>query len=187
MQCHATVGRGHEPGRNAATVVGARCTVASGAVLYHDVVLGDGVRVWHHAVLMRQVTVGEGSSIGVHSCVVNNVVIGRGCSVHGQCQIGDFSRIGDNVFIGPGFLSVSDANLSFRRPGIQPEFRGIEIGDNARIGGRVLAHPDSRVGAEAVVGAGSVIRGELLARVLYLGDPIRAVRKVKPGELLPPS
>jgi UDP-3-O-[3-hydroxymyristoyl] glucosamine N-acyltransferase len=184
LQAGAVVGRGHVPGENAATVIGARCTIASGAVLYHDVVLGAGVRVWHGAVLLRHVRVGGGTSIGVNSCIVNDVVIGRGCSIHGQCQVGDFSRIGDQVFIGPGFLSVSDIALSFARPQIRPDFRGVDIGDHARIGARVLAYPDSKVGRETVVGAGSAIRGELLPRVLYLGDPIRAVRKVRPEELL---
>jgi UDP-3-O-[3-hydroxymyristoyl] glucosamine N-acyltransferase len=184
VQAGAVLGRGHLPGENAPTVVGARCTIASGAVAYHDVVLADGVRVWHGAVLLRHVQVGEGTSIGVHSCIVNDVVIGRGSSIHGQCQVGDFSRIGDRVFIGPGFLSVSDMALSFGRPQIRPDFRGVSIGDGARIGARVLAYPDSSVGAETVVGAGSAIRGSLLPRVLYLGDPIRAVRKVKREELL---
>jgi acetyltransferase-like isoleucine patch superfamily enzyme len=94
--------------------------------------------------------------------------------------------VGDHVFIGPGFISVSDLHLDFARPQLHREYEGVTIRDKARIGGRVLAFPGAVIGEETVVGAGSVVRGQLLDRVVYLGDPIRAVRKVKPGELLAP-
>ena len=187
VQANAVVGRGHVPGSNGPTILGRDCIIASGVVVYHDVMLHDGAKVWHNAVIMRHVTIGAGTSIGVHTCIVNDVIIGRDCSIHGHCQVGDFSQIGDFVFIGPGFLSVSDHNMVFRRPQLTKHFQGIIVHDKARIGGRVLALPGSVVGEEAVVGAGSVIKGELVARVIYMGDPIRPVRKVKPEEFLPDS
>jgi acetyltransferase-like isoleucine patch superfamily enzyme len=154
-------------------------------VVYNDVELADGVRIWHNAVIRNHVTIGRGSSVGSLSCIEHHTQIGAGTSVHSLCQVGDYSKIGDAVFIGPGFLSVSDLRLDFRRPQLHETYRGVTIKDRARLGGRVLAYPGSVVGVETVVGAGGTIRGELLDGVVYMGDPLRAVRKVRPDERLP--
>ncbi|MBM3852616.1 MAG: hypothetical protein FJ399_05625 [Verrucomicrobia bacterium] len=185
VQSGAAVGRGWAAGRAGATVVGAGCIIGSGAVIYHDVTLADGVKIWHNAVIRHHVEIGRGTSIGSLSCIEHHTTIGAECSVHGLCQIGDYSTVGDAVFIGPGFLSVSDLRLDYRRPQLHETYRGVTIKRGARVGGRVLAYPGSVVGVETVVGAGSAIRGELLDGVVYLGDPIRAVRKVRPDERWP--
>ena len=185
VQSNAVIGRAHIPGQNEPTVVGPRCIVGSGAVLYHDVTLHENAKVWHNAVIRAHVTIGAGASIGSLSCIEIHTTIGRGTSVHGLCQIGDYSSVGDFVFIGPGFLSVSDIALDYKRPHLHQPYSGVTIKDKARIGGRVFAYPGSIIGEETVVGANSVVKGELLDRVIYMGDPIRPVRKVKPEEFFP--
>lgn len=185
VQSGAALGRGGGAGGHGPTRIGVGCIVGSGAVLYHDVTLGAGAKIWHNTVIRSHVTIGEGSSIGSLSCIEHHTRVGCRCSVHSLCQVGDYSEVGDEVFIGPGFLSVSDLKLDFHRPQLHQAYKGVVIAARARIGGRVLAYPGSVIGVETVVGAGSVVRGTLLDGVVYLGDPIRAVRKVRPNECLP--
>jgi len=127
------------------------------------------------------------SSIGSAGTVEPHTSIGSGCSLHCRVHLTDYSQVADYVFIGPGFISMSDLNLDYRRPHLHQPYRGVTLGRGARVGGGVVALPGCTVGEETVVGAGSQIRGTLESRMVYLGSPARAVRRVSPRDEIPPS
>lgn len=180
--CHiensATVGYGDWNSSEARTVIGDNCLIATGAVVYINVSLSTGVKVRHNVVVREHVTIGEQSSIGTGSNIEPHTTIGSFCSIHGHCHITDYSVIENYVFIGPSFASFSDASLDYRRPQIHQPYKGVTIRSKARIGGRVTALPGSEIGEEAVIGAGSIVRGVLQGHLLYLGNPARAISRI---------
>jgi UDP-3-O-[3-hydroxymyristoyl] glucosamine N-acyltransferase len=167
--------------------IGRNCLIANNATLYHSVTLGNGVKVRHNAVLREEVEVGEGTSIGSGCTIEPHTKIGCFCSFHCKVHITDYSTIGDYVFIGPGFVSLSDIYLDYRRPQLHKDYKGVTIARAARIGGAVLALPGCEVGEETTVGAGSQISGVLKPRMVYLGVPARPIRRVRPDEELRPQ
>jgi len=164
--------------------IGKNCLVATNATIYHSVTLGDSVKVRHNAVVREEVEIGEGTSIGSGCTIEPRTQIGRFCSLHCNVHVTDYSMIGDYVFIGPGFVSLSDLYLDYRRPQLHRDYKGVTIGHAARIGGAVLALPGCEVGEETTVGAGSQISGVLKPRMVYVGVPARPVRRVRPDEEL---
>ena len=56
----------------------------------------------------------------------------------------------------------------------------ISIGDGAWLGGGVIVLPGVSIGAEAVIGAGSVVTRDIPARHLAVGNPCRVVRELAP-------
>ena len=54
----------------------------------------------------------------------------------------------------------------------------ITIGDNVWLGGGVIVCPGVTIGADTVVGAGSVVTGDLPPRVLAVGSPARVIREL---------
>lgn len=169
---------------NGLAIVGDGTLVATHAVVYHSVELGPNVKIRHHAVVREHVMIGAGTSVGTGTTIEHHTVVGKDCSIHAHCHLTDFSNVGNLVFIGPFFASFSDLVLDYRRPHIHQGYAGVTIHDGARIGGRVTAMPGVDVGAEAVVGACSVIRGNLSAAMIYLGDPARAVARVLPTHFI---
>lgn len=167
--------------------IGQNCLIANNATVYHSVIFGDGVKVRHNAVVREDVEVGEGTSIGSGCTIEPHTRIGRFCSFHCRVHITDYSSISDYVFIGPGFVSLSDLYLDYRRPHLHKGYKGVTIGRAARIGGAVLALPGCEVGEETTVGAGSQIGGILKPRMVYLGAPARPIRRVHPDEELRPQ
>ena len=89
-------------------------------------------------------------------------------------------RIGDDVQIGPGVQLLTPTHP------LEPEPRRakweaaepITIGDNVWLGGGVVVCPGVSIGADAVVGAGSVVLDDLPAGVLAVGAPARVVRSL---------
>ena len=164
--------------------IGKSCLIANNATVYHSVTLGDGVKIRHNAVVRDEVEVGEGTSVGTGCTIEPHTRVGRFCSFHCKVHITDYSTIGDYVFIGPGFVSLSDIYLDYRRPQLHRDYHGVVIERAARIGGAVLALQGCVVGEETTVGAGSQISGVLKPRMVYLGVPARPVRRVRPDEEL---
>lgn len=93
--------------------------------------------------------------------------------------------IGDGVLVGGGsavydtdFHSLDAAERS--RPG-NPGARhaAVTIGPRAFVGAHAIVLKGSAVGAEAVVGAGSVVRGAVPAGETWTGNPAAALRRAR--------
>lgn len=174
----ATVAYGDWANTSAKTILGNGCLVATGSVVYNQVQLAHNVKIRHNVTIREHVIIGEGSSIGTGSNIEPHTSIGKFCSIHGHCHVTDYSVIEDYVFIGPSFASFSDINLDYRRPHLHQAYKGVTIRAKARVGGRVTALPASEIGEEAVIGAGSTVKGSLQGRMVYVGNPARAIARV---------
>ena len=90
--------------------------------------------------------------------------------------------IGDDVQIGPGVQLLTATHPV--EPGPRREkWEGsgpIDIGDDVWLGGGVIVLPGVTIGADTVVGAGSVVTRDLPAGVVAVGNPARVVREIAP-------
>jgi maltose O-acetyltransferase len=91
--------------------------------------------------------------------------------------------IGADVQIGPGVQLLTathplDATL---RRAYWESALPIAIGDGAWLGGGVIVCPGVSIGADAVIGAGSVVTRDMPAGQLAVGNPCRPVRTLEPG------
>ncbi|HTW16065.1 MAG TPA: sugar O-acetyltransferase [Nocardioides sp.] len=88
--------------------------------------------------------------------------------------------IGDDVQIGPNVQLLTPTHPV--EPGPRRDkweaAKPITIGDNVWLGGGVIVCPGVTIGADTVVGAGSVVTKDLPAGVVAVGNPARVVRKV---------
>ena len=116
------------------------------------------------------------------------------------CEYGTQITLGDGVFVNMNcvFLDPAAITIGARAqlgPGVQlltathptdaaarvagPELaRPITIGARAWLGGAVVVGPGVSIGADTVVGAGSVVVRDLPAGVVAVGNPCRVLRKL---------
>jgi len=104
----------------------------------------------------------------------DNVFINYGSMISAQLQV----RIGSNVMIG-NYCIVADTET----PGLGDppanstiEPRAIDIGEGAWLAARVTVLPGTRIGAGAVIAAGSVVAGDIPAGAVAGGIPARILR-----------
>lgn len=110
-------------------------------------------------------------TIGAGTCIGADFVVSCAHSV----RIGSKVLIADRVLIADSFHGYSDRT----RPVIdQPLEVGGEtsIGDGAFIGVNAVVLPGVRVGAHAVIGAGSVVTHDIPAFAVAAGNPARVLR-----------
>ena len=137
--------------------------------------------------VLRQLlgSLGEGSVIlprlqcdyGAH------IAVGAGCFINYDAILLDCASItiGDNVSIGPRAQLVTALHpvddYEARRAGWESA-APIVLGDNVWLAAGVIVCPGVTIGANSVVGAGSVVIGDIPARVLAAGNPCRVIREL---------
>jgi acetyltransferase-like isoleucine patch superfamily enzyme len=85
-----------------------------------------------------------------------------------QVSIPRGTRIGNNVFLGPGATILNDKYPPSAN-------KAPVIKDEAVIGGRAVLLPDITVGYRAVVGGGSVVTKDVPDEVVVVGNPARII------------
>lgn len=116
----------------------------------------------------------------------------RGLVIGDRCVIGagvvltahESIVIGDDVWFGQSIF-VSDASHGYQDVitpiGLQLGYADpIEIGAGSWIGHGAMILPGARIGRNVVVGAGSVVRGEIPDHSVAVGVPAKVVRRLVP-------
>jgi maltose O-acetyltransferase len=111
------------------------------------------------------------------------VAVGAGCFINYDAILLDCASItiGDNVSIGPRAQLVTALHpvddYEARRAGWEST-APIVLGDNVWLAAGVIVCPGVTIGANSVIGAGSVVIGDIPAGVLAAGNPCRVIREL---------
>jgi maltose O-acetyltransferase len=98
------------------------------------------------------------------------------CIVLDVCRV----RIGDYTLFGPAVQIYTPMHPLDARERRQKEFgKAVEIGADVWIGGGAIILPGVRIGARAVIGAGSVVTRDVPEQVFAAGNPCRVIRALE--------
>jgi acetyltransferase-like isoleucine patch superfamily enzyme len=107
---------------------------------------------------------------GEHAEINNSAMIksaGAGISIGARALLGSQVVIYDS-----DFHELDPA----RRRGGSPKMAPVELGENVFIGDRTMILKGSTIGADSVIGAGSVVVGSIPPGVIAAGNPAKVVR-----------
>ncbi len=126
-------------------------------------------------------SMGEGFDLGgpIHVEFGERVRIGARCATgpglviqdHGEVVVGDDVRMGAHVQLLTLTLPVQAGPRAQGWAAASP----VAIGNNVQLGAGVIVTPGSRVGDNTVVGAGSVVIGNLPDNVIAVGNPAKPI------------
>jgi len=147
--------------------------IGEGVLLGPGITLSAGVMPGHVPDEVPVVTIGDGT------------LIGRGSGIVGHRRI----AIGAHVFTGHN-VYITDANHGYEdleRP-IGAQFappRPVSIGDGSWLGHGTIVLPGARIGKHVVIGAGSVVTGEIPDYSVAVGNPARVIKRFIDGAWKP--
>lgn len=141
--------------------------MAGREALLHDIFGQVGENVWIvpplAAAVGRYVSIGSGTYANMNLTLIDDWRI----------------TIGRNVLIGPNVTLCTTGHP------IHPDHRmdgmysfPITIGDNVWLGANVIVMPGVTIGNDAVIGAGSVVTGDIPAGVVAFGSPCKVYRQI---------
>lgn len=93
----------------------------------------------------------------------------------GNIYIGDYVLIGPNVTIATAGHPIQP---DLRRKGLQYN-ADVRIGNNVWIGAGALILPGVTIGDDTVIGAGSVVTGDIPSGVVAVGNPCKVMRSIE--------
>jgi maltose O-acetyltransferase len=97
------------------------------------------------------------------------------CVVLDVCRV----RIGDFTLFGPGVQILTPLHpMNADRRRREESGRPVEVGADVWVGGGALILPGVRIGARAVIGAGSVVTRDVPDGVFAAGNPCRVLREI---------
>ena len=162
--------------------IGAGTVVSTGAVVFAGSTVGASCIVGDQSCIRERVQLGENCVLGRGSLIENDTTIGAGSRIQAGAYITAYSLLEEDVFIAPCVVTTND-NYMGRTERRRAEMRGPTIRRSARIGAGAILCPVIEIGAEAFVGAGSVVTKDVAPRKLVVGNPARVLRDVAGDEL----
>ena len=157
----------------------------------HKIQIGDNVVIDDNCCLdakgttNRGIVLEDGVFLGrntILSCKNGNITLGQEANVGFNVEIFSAAdvRVGARTLIAAYTYLVGGDHLFDRVdvPVLQQgrTARGIEVGDNVWLGAHVVVTDGSRIGRDAVIGAGAVVIGEVPEFHIAAGVPARTVR-----------
>ncbi|HEY7589115.1 MAG TPA: DapH/DapD/GlmU-related protein [Thermoplasmata archaeon] len=158
--------------------IGEGVTFSPFVVIRGPAVLGKRVFIGEFTQIRERSEIGDDTRIGSHNQIQGDCVIGKECRFHSNVHISKDTRVGNRVFIAPGFVC---ANVRFPRAK-HPELlkaEGCVIEDDVKIGTNVTLLPGVRIGENALVGAGAVVTKDVPAHSIVVGNPAKVVGDVR--------
>jgi acetyltransferase-like isoleucine patch superfamily enzyme len=162
--------------------VGERATVCQQAIVFAGATIGAGAILGDQSFVRERSSVGADSVIGRASVVDNDVQVGARVRVQTGVYLTAFTRVEDDVFIGPAALTTNDNTMA--RHGTEAPLRGAILRRACRVGAGAMLTPGVEIGEEAYVAAGALVTRDVPPRVVVMGVPARVVREVPDGDLL---
>ena len=160
----------------------AGAAVCCGAVICAGGHIGSGAVIGDHAFLREGAQIGAHTVVGHGSAIGPDVRIGARVKLQNSVIIAPGSLIEDDVFFGPQVVVTNDMTMGRHDEALGPA--GVTARRGCRVGANAILFPGVEIGAEAVVGAGSLVTRDVRPRAVVIGSPAREIREVPESELL---
>ncbi len=133
--------------------------------------IGAGTRIWAFAHVLGGARIGCGCNVGDHCFIEDNVRIGDHTVIKNGVSVWSGVTLEDYVFVGPNAVFTND--LYPRAKVYHAEDVETQVGTGATVGANATLRCGIRVGRWAMIGAGSVVVGDVPDFALVYGVPAR--------------
>ena len=155
--------------------------ISDDAQVAGDASIGDGTQVWNLVQIRERARLGTECLIGRGAYIGIGVRVGDRCKIQNNALVYDPAVIGDGVFIGPGAILTNDRLPRAISPSGELKQAddwdpvGVTIETGASIGAGAVCVAPVRIGAWAMVAAGSVVVRDVPDHALVAGNPARQI------------
>jgi len=157
--------------KDPATVIGEASIIRSGAIIYSHVNIDRELHTGHNVLIREHVNLGKDCVVGTQAILDGYIRMGDKSMVQSQCYITQCVNVGRGVFIAPGCIFMDNKSIVLGEGLVKTT-----VEDYARIGGGTRVLPGVTIGKYALIGAGSVVTGNVPSKALAYGVPAKVKR-----------
>jgi len=139
------------------------------AVVDKTAVIGEGTKVWHFVHVRENAEIGRNCVLGDFVYVGRRVKIGNGVKLENRATVYEGVKIEDKAFVGP---HVTFTNDPYPRS-FSTDWKVVEtlVKEGASIGAGAVVLCGVTIGEYAMIGAGSVVTGDIPSHAMAYGNP----------------
>jgi acetyltransferase-like isoleucine patch superfamily enzyme len=158
------------------TVIGKRAKIRSNTIIYAGNSIGDDFQTGHAVLIRENNIIGNNVSIGSQSIIEHSVRIEDNARCHSGVFVPEFSHLKKGSWLGPRVVLT---NASYpKSKNAKQNLKGCTVEENAKIGANSTLLPGVSIGANSLVGAGSVVTKSVAEGVVVAGNPARQIKKI---------
>ena len=149
--------------------IGAGSLIRSHSIFYTGSTFGPGLTTGHRVTVRENTQAGPGFQIGTLSDIQGHCTIGDYVRLHSNVHIGQHSQVGNFVFIFPYVVLTNDPTPP------SSDLIGVVLEDYSIVATMSVVLPGARVGSGSLIGAMSLVKGEVPPDSVYVGNPGKVV------------
>ena len=158
------------------TSIGGGAHLRSHTVIYAGNRIGKNFQSGNKVNIREENEIGDDVSIGTLSVIEHHVKIGNSVRIHSQVFVPEYSVLEDGAWLGPGVV-LTNAKYPLS-PDVKRNLKGPVIKKGAIVGANATLLPGIVIGERALIGAGSVVVGDVPAGAVVAGNPARTIKDV---------
>lgn len=135
--------------------------------------VGAGTRIWAYVHVMEGAVIGRDCKVGDHAYIEGGATLGDRVTIKNGSMIWHGVSIGNDVFVGPGVVFTNDLFPRVRYQTGPTDWIATVVEDRVSIGANCTIVCGIRIGANSMIGAGSVVTADVDDHALMTGDPAR--------------
>ena len=137
--------------------------------------VGAGTRVWAFAHVLAGAVVGEDCNICDGAYVEGGAVVGNRVTVKNHVLIFEGVTVEDDAFLGPGVVFTNDIRPRAHIKRLGDALATTTVRSGATLGAGVVVVCGITIGANAFIGAGTVVTREVPPHAFVVGNPARQI------------
>jgi UDP-2-acetamido-3-amino-2,3-dideoxy-glucuronate N-acetyltransferase len=136
--------------------------------------IGCGTKIWHFSHILGGTVLGKNCVVGQNVMIGPDVTVGNGCKIQNNVSIYKGVTLEEDVFCGPScvFTNVFNPRAAVER---KNEFRPTLVKVGASLGANCTIVCGTTIGRYAIVGAGAVVRQDVVDFAIVVGVPARQI------------
>jgi acetyltransferase-like isoleucine patch superfamily enzyme len=158
------------------TVIGDNSVIRSHTVIYAGNIIGNNFATGNKVNIREINRIGNNVSIGTHSVIEHHIKIGHRVRIQSLTLICEYTVLEEGCWIGPYVLTTNSKYPNSKNS--KKELRSPRVKKFAVVGGNSTLLPGVSIGRRALVGAGSVVVGNIPDGWVVVGNPARKVNEI---------
>lgn len=135
--------------------------------------VGPGSMIWHHCHVRSGARIGASTTLGKNVYVDDGAAIGDNCKIQNNVSVYKGVTLEDRVFVGPSAVFTND--LYPRAGAIEWTMIPTLVRTGATIGANATILCGVVIGQWALIAAGAVVVGDVVANEVVAGNPARRI------------